>query len=428
MTKQLKINVIGLGYVGLPTAAILATNGMDVVGVEVNRQTITSVNAGQAHFVEAELDTLLQAVVASGRLRATDAPQAADCFVIAVPTPLCEGSCEPDLSQVEAAAHAIATVLAPGNLVILESTSPVGTTQRVCEILAERRPDLRFPVATTTSQAGRRSMSDRESIDVHVAHCPERVMPGRMLRELIENDRIIGGMTPACAKAAQDFYRRFVRGECILTDARTAELSKLAENAYRDVNIAFANELSTICDAADVDVWELIRLANRHPRVNILQPGPGVGGHCIAVDPWFLVAKAPDEAQLTRAARQVNDAMPARVVRKILDAVGGIVRPTIACLGLAFKPDIDDLRGSPAVTVVESLAQQQVGQILAVEPYINALPPQLAQQSKVKLVALDKALQQADAVVLLVHHQAFVDLDTQRLQGKKTIDTRGVWR
>ena len=426
MTKRTKVNVIGLGYVGLPTAAIVATNGMDVVGVDVHQQTIATVNSGQSHFVEAELDTLLRAVVASGKLRATNVPEPGECFIIAVPTPLREGTCEPDLSQVESAACSIAPVLAAGNLVVLESTSPVGTTQRVSEILANLRPDLKFPLAIR-SKTPTSSKCQSEEVDVHVAHCPERVMPGRMLRELIENDRVIGGMTPACASAAQEFYSRFVRGECILTDARTAEMSKLAENAFRDVNIAFANELSVICDCAGVDVWELIRLANRHPRVNILHPGPGVGGHCIAVDPWFLISGRPVDARLIPAARKVNDAMPSRVVNRILDAVGENQNPVIACLGLAFKPDIDDLRNSPALTIVQSLAERHAGEVLVVEPHIDVLPPALAERTNIQLVSLDTALRRGDVVALLVHHRQFIDLDASRLQGKAIIDTRGIW-
>ena len=411
-----KVNVIGLGYVGLPTAAMLATNGFDVIGVEVNADAVASINAGQPHFVEAALDTLLQAVVASGKLRATSEPEPADCFVIAVPTPLQKADRQADLSHVEAAAQSIAPLLSKGNLVILESTSPVGTTERICQILAQQRSDLALP------------NSDGDTPDIHVAHCPERVMPGRVLRELVENDRIIGGITLACAEAAREFYRTFVQGECVLTDARTAELAKLAENAYRDVNIAFANELALVCDSVGVDVWRLIQLSNRHPRVNILQPGPGVGGHCIAVDPWFLAASAPHDTHLIRTARQVNDDMPRRVADKVLAAAQSRSASKIACLGLAFKPDIDDLRQSPAVEVVRLLAEQSASEILAVEPHIDALPAELAALNNVCLAELDEALSCAKVVVLLVHHRQFADFKQSRLSGKAVIDTRGVWK
>ena len=410
-----KVNVIGLGYVGLPTAAILATGGVDVVGVEVNQSIVASINRGQPHFVEAALDTLLHAVVASGKLRATDQPEPADCFVIAVPTPFCDGSHDPDLSHIDAAAQATAPLLRAGNLIILESTSPVGTTHRLCESLASARPDLSFPHDTRTDP------------QIHVAHCPERILPGRVLRELVENDRIIGGVTPACAERARQFYRIFVQGQCVLTDARTAELAKLAENAYRDVNIGFANELSMICDQHHIDVWELIRLANHHPRVNILQPGPGVGGHCIAVDPWFIVSGAPEQSRLIRAAREVNDAKPAHVVEQIARAIADLDKPTVACLGLTFKPDVDDLRQSPALEVVSQLASRSPATLLVVDPHVSELPAQLAGFKNVKLTDLDAALNTADAVVLLVHHRQFIELDPANLQDKTIIDTRGIW-
>ena len=334
------VSVFGLGYIGLPTAAILASRKINVIGVDVNLQVIQTINAGDIHFIEPELDLLVHAAVSQGYLCATDTPKPADVFIIAVPTPFKDDH-EPDLSYIQAAAMAMAPVLRAGNLVILESTSPVGTTEKLAEWLAHERRDLTFP------------HTHGQSSDIRMAYCPERVLPGHILRELVQNDRIIGGLTPQCAAKAVDLYAHFVEGECILTHARTAEMCKLTENSFRDVNIAFANELSMICDELNIDVWSLISLANRHPRVNILQPGPGVGGHCIAVDPWFIVRSAPDHSALIRTARQVNDAKPAWVVKKVRSVVGDYLQQhpsktardvTITCLGLAFKADIDDLR------------------------------------------------------------------------------------
>jgi UDP-N-acetyl-D-mannosaminuronic acid dehydrogenase len=306
-----RVSVIGLGYIGLPTAAVFASRGIEVIGVDVNEIAVQTINKGRIHIVEPDLDMVVHAAAREGRLRATLKPEAADAFLIAVPTPFRDGH-EPDLSYIEAAARAIAPVLAKGNLVVLESTSPVGTTEQIAAWLAEERPDLSFP-----QEAG-------EAADVAVAYCPERVLPGHVLRELVENDRVIGGLTPRCSAEAVALYSTFVKGECVVTTARTAEMCKLTENAFRDVNIAFANELSIICDKLDISVWELIRLANRHPRVNILQPGPGVGGHCIAVDPWFIVNRNPDEARLIHAARQVNDSKPHWVVDKVLAAARAV--------------------------------------------------------------------------------------------------------
>ncbi|MEM7190440.1 MAG: UDP-N-acetyl-D-mannosamine dehydrogenase, partial [Pseudomonadota bacterium] len=319
MTQSLAVH--GLGYVGLPTAAVFADAGLDVHGVDVNAAAVASINAGKAHIVEPSLDALLRRVVEAGKLSAGAAAVSADVYVIAVPTPFGDGK-KPDLSYIQAAAHAIAPVLARGQLVILESTSPVGATEKLAGWLAEDRPDLNFP-----QQAG-------DLADVQVAHCPERVLPGKVLHEVVHNARVIGGMTRHCAARALAFYRRAVKGDCHLTDARTAELAKLTENAYRDVNIAFANELSVICHDLDVDPWELVAMANRHPRVNILNPGAGVGGHCIAVDPWFIVDAAPDKARLIRAAREINDGKPQWVIERVAEAAAD-TRPVIACLGLA---------------------------------------------------------------------------------------------
>ncbi|MDQ2804514.1 MAG: UDP-N-acetyl-D-mannosamine dehydrogenase, partial [Pseudomonadota bacterium] len=363
-----RIAVVGLGYIGLPTAAVFAENGVEVVGVDVNPRVVETINAGRPHFGEPNLDALVRRVVEAGKLRATLTVEPADAFIIAVPTPL-RGHGEraaPDTSYVEDAARAVASVLTHGNLVILESTSPVGTTDRMAAILAELRPDLTFP-----QQKG-------EMADVQVAHCPERVLPGRILEEVVNNPRVVGGMTRKCAQRALSLYRIMTRGECRVTTARTAELAKLAENAYRDVNIAFANELSFICDRLRINVWDLIAMANLHPRVNILSPGPGVGGHCIAVDPWFIVATNPNEAKLIRTARLINDSKPDFVVTKVRERAAALKQPVIACLGLSYKKDVDDLRESPAVEIVRKLAEEAIGELLVVEPHVGRLPPELA--------------------------------------------------
>ncbi|MBR8342424.1 UDP-N-acetyl-D-mannosamine dehydrogenase [Burkholderia ambifaria] len=405
------VSVIGLGYIGLPTAAAFAARRKTVIGVDVNRDAVDTINRGGVHIVEPELDMLVRAAVSEGHLRATLEPEPADAFLIAVPTPFAEGH-TPDLRHVEAASRAIAPVLKSGDLVVLESTSPVGATERVAAWLAEMRPDLTFP-----QQTGEQS-------DIRIAYCPERVLPGHVIRELVENDRVIGGMTRRCGEAAAALYSTFVRGACLLTDARTAEMCKLTENAFRDVNIAFANELSIISEKLDINVWELIALANRHPRVDILKPGPGVGGHCIAVDPWFIVDSAPDEARLIRTARQVNDSKPDYVVERVARAARRFREPVIACLGLAFKANIDDLRESPALTIVAQLAERFPGQIIAVEPHINALPDVL--DERVLLVETQQAIADADIVVVLVDHAQFTRLDPVRMQAKVVIDTRGV--
>jgi UDP-N-acetyl-D-mannosaminuronic acid dehydrogenase len=354
---------------------------------------------------------LVHAAVTQGYLRATVTPEPADAFLIAVPTPFLEGF-KPDLSYIEAASRAIAPVLKAGNLVVLESTSPVGATEQMAAWMAELRPDLTFP-----QQSG-------ESSDIRIAHCPERVLPGHVIRELVENDRVIGGVTPRCSEVARELYQTFVQGECILTDARTAEMCKLTENSFRDVNIAFANELSLICDELDINVWELIRLANRHPRVSILQPGPGVGGHCIAVDPWFIVDSAPELARLIRMARIVNDDKPRYVLDRVERAAKRFKEPVIACLGLAFKANIDDLRESPALDIARELGERFVGQVMVVEPNIRKLPESL--EGKVRFCELSEALNDADVIVILVDHAQFKRVDPVRLQAKVVIDTRGV--
>jgi len=397
----------------------MAAHGLRVVGLDVSQRIVDIVNSGQVHIAEPDLEAVVQRAVASGLLRAATVPAPAEVFLIAVPTPFIGDQRRPDISYVEAAARTVAGVLRPGNLVILESTSPVGTTEHIAGLMADLRPDLTFP-----QQRG-------EQADVQFVYCPERVLPGRILTELVSNDRLIGGLTPRCAARASDLYRTFVKGEVLQTTARTAEMAKLAENAFRDVNIAFANELSMLCARLGVDVWELIRLANRHPRVKILQPGPGVGGHCVAVDPWFLVHAAPELARLIRTAREVNDSKPHFVIEQVKQAAGRLEQPAIACLGLAFKPDVDDLRESPAVEIVQQLAHANIGRILAVEPYIRQLPPALNGQSglhNVRLAAADDAIREANVVVLLVNHQAFAGIDRRTLAGKVVIDTRGCWR
>ena len=413
-----RISVIGLGYIGLPTAAVFASRGIEVIGVDVNQKAVDTINQGNIHIVEPDLDIVVRSVVSMGKLRATTTPEAAQAFLIAVPTPFIfnkeQGDDhEPDLSYIEKAAKAIAPVLDKGNLVILESTSPVGATEQMAAWLAAARPDLTFP-----QQAG-------EQADIQVAHCPERVLPGHVLRELVSNDRVIGGMTPNCSAKAVALYKTFVMGECVVTNARTAEMAKLTENSFRDVNIAFANELSMICDKLKINVWELIKLANRHPRVNILSPGPGVGGHCIAVDPWFIVNSCPNEAKLIHQARLVNDFKPHYVIEKITCAADQFKKPVIACLGLAFKADIDDLRESPALDIVKHLAEQGVGRILAVEPNIQQLPTKLA-TAGVELATLEQALEQANVVVVLVDHKQFKSCDKSLFLSKVMIDTRGI--
>lgn len=415
------ISIIGLGYIGLPTAAVFASRKKKVIGVDVNQKAVDTINRGQIHIVEPDLDMVVHAAVVEGYLRATTQPEQADAFLIAVPTPFKDGH-QPDLSYIESASKSIAPVLKKGDLVILESTSPVGATEQMAAWLAEARPDLSFP------------QTHGEASDVRVAHCPERVLPGHVLRELVQNDRVIGGMTGKCSEAAVRLYKTFVEGACIITNTRTAEMCKLTENSFRDVNIAFANELSIICDKQGINVWELIKLANRHPRVNILQPGPGVGGHCIAVDPWFIVSAAPDEARLIRTAREVNDDKPEWVINKVKLAVADLLQTnpsktskdvTIACFGLAFKPDIDDLRESPALAITCRIATMHPGSVWAVEPNIQILPSFL--DDVITIMPWDEALEQADILVLLVDHKEFKDAPLHLFQQKKVIDTRGIW-
>ena len=408
-----KISVVGLGYIGLPTAAVIASRRKTVIGVDISQHVVDTINEGKIHIVEPELDIVVHASVNDDFLRATTTPEPADAFLIAVPTPF-KGDHKPDLSYVESASRAIAPVLKKGDLVILESTSPVGATEQMAEWLAEARGDLTFP------------QTHGEESDIRIAHCPERVLPGHVIRELVENDRVIGGLTPACSRRAVELYKIFVEAECIITDSRTAEMAKLTENSFRDVNIAFANELSVICEKLDINVWELIELANRHPRVNVLQPGAGVGGHCIAVDPWFIVSKTPQEARLIRTAREVNDGKPDWVINKIKDQVSKLVEEgkdessiSIALLGIAFKPNIDDLRESPALSIAETIADEStaVANVLVVEPNIDELPSTLSSTRKVDL---DEALDAADIVAILVAHDEFMAVP-EKLNGSQKL-------
>jgi len=391
--------VLGLGYIGLPTASLLGTKGYRVWGVDTVPEVVDTIKQGRIHITEPDLDVLVKSAVNSGNLKTSTEPQPADVFIIAVPTPFKEQHM-PDLAHVETATRMISPHVRPGNLVILESTSPVGTTEEVVSRIL-------------------REQGHKIGTEVHVAYCPERVLPGRILTELVENDRIVGGVDDASTEAAVAFYKTFVRGEVFATNARTAELAKLAENSFRDVNVAFANELSLICDKEGINVWELITLANRHPRVNILRPGAGVGGHCIAVDPWFIVARAPGLAKLIRAAREVNDSKPAWVVAKVKESAGKFKHATIGCLGLAFKADVDDLRESPALEIVQRIQAESLGEVLVAEP-------NLARHKEFKLLPYEEVVARADIVVVLVDHKQFRKLRAADLKEKIVIDTRGI--
>lgn len=414
MSNISSVAVIGLGYIGLPTAAILADNGLRVHGVDVNQHTVDAINAGDVPFVEPELGDFVERNVKAGNLTASTNTPAADAYIVAVPTPFMADK-TPDLSYIETAGRTLAQQLSGDELVILESTSPPGATDRLAAVIHQERPDL------------------AEQGTLQFAHAPERVLPGQVMRELVTNDRIIGGSTPEAAERAVALYRTFCEAELITTNTRTAEMSKLVENSFRDVNIAFANELSMISDEIGVDVWEVIELANRHPRVNILQPGPGVGGHCIAVDPWFIVAAAPETATIIRNAREINDAKPDWVVRQVKAEAYDVQQdtgrtPVIATLGLAFKPNIDDLRESPALNITEALSDQFTeSKILSVEPHIDELPERLQGRDNLTLTEVNEAIDRADIIVLLVDHAAFKDLGPTAYQ-KRVLDTRGQWR
>ncbi|GLS30390.1 UDP-N-acetyl-D-mannosaminuronic acid dehydrogenase [Mesorhizobium albiziae] len=411
-----RLAIIGLGYIGLPTAVVLATRGVDVVGVDVNPETVAAVTRGEVPFVEPDLAVAVSGAVAMGRLTATSETPEADAYIIAVPTPF-NGDHTADLSYVKTAARQIAPRLRPGNIVVLESTSPPGTTESIGRWIGEMRPDLKMPHDGETGA------------DIFIAHCPERVLPGRIMIEMLTNDRVVGGLTPRCAERAASIYRVFAQGEILLTDAASAEMAKLVENAYRDVNIAFANELSLVSESLHIDVWEVIRLANRHPRVNILNPGPGVGGHCIPVDPWFIVSAAPALSPLMRTAREVNDRRPHHVAEQVVAKAARFRSPTVACLGLTFKANVDDIRESPAIEVVGLIAKALPEvEILVSDPFVSTLPPLLSGYSNLRLESAHHAVENADIVVLLVEHEPFKSLRHTRLGGKVTYDTRGAWR
>tara|TARA_B100001248_G_scaffold248940_1_gene221674 strand:- start:20214 stop:21518 length:1305 start_codon:yes stop_codon:yes gene_type:complete len=421
------ISVVGLGYIGLPTAAMFAAKQKKVTGVDVNQHVVNSINAGKINMIEPGLKAIVEKAIDGGFLKAVTSPEPADAFLIAVPTPFLTVKSEnsipdPDLSYIESAAKSVAEVLKKGDLVILESTSPVGTTEQMSVWLAEARTDLTFP------------HTDGDKSDVMIAYCPERVLPGSVVRELVSNDRIIGGMTEKCSKAAIELYRTFVEGKCVVTNARTAEMTKLTENASRDVSIAFANELSIICDKLEIDVWELINLANLHPRVNILQPGPGVGGHCIAVDPWFIISKNPSESKLIHTARKVNDFKIQWVINKIKEEIANFLSSypaktisnlTVACFGLTFKPNIDDLRESPALNIVKELSELNFGRLLAVEPNVDELPSDL--KNCVELCSANEAIDEANICVLLVDHDEFRSIVKERFKNTIIIDAKGIW-
>ncbi len=411
---ELKVAVLGLGYIGLPTAAVIARTGAMVLGIDVHQHVVDTVNAGKVHIEEVDLDGLVSGVIARGTLRASTRIEPSDVFLIAVPTPFGEDHA-PNIGYVLKAATSVATVLKAGDTVILESTSPVGTTDKVAELLSQLRPDLKVPGHCSGTA------------DIAIAYCPERVLPGRILVELIENDRVVGGITPRCARKALQFYRRFVRGACVTTSARAAEMTKLTENAFRDVNIAFANELSIVADGMGIDVWEVIRLANRHPRVNILSPGPGVGGHCIAVDPWFLVAADRDNTPLIRTAREVNDGKTDHVVARAAQMIADAPpHARVACLGLAFKANIDDFRESPALKVAVELAQKFGERVQLVEPYATALPADF-DGTGAQLIDIDTAIDRCDIFILLVDHDVFKSVPLDERADKIVYDTRGIW-
>lgn len=411
--KTPSVAVIGLGYIGLPTAAVIARSGCNVLGIDVTEHVVETINNGKIHIEEVDLDGLVQGVVSRGLLRASLRFEPADVFVIAVPTPFKDNHV-PDLSYVLEATANVAKVLKAGDTVILESTSPVGTTEQMRDLIAEMRPDLDVPGICEGTP------------NIAIAYCPERVLPGKILEELIKNDRSIGGITPRCARKALAFYKRFVRGECVTTTARAAEMTKLVENSYRDVNIAFANELSIISDDMGLDVWEVISLANRHPRVNILQPGPGVGGHCIAVDPWFIIHGSPENSPLIKTARNVNDGKIDHVLEQASKMIDENGAQNIACLGLAFKANIDDFRESPALKIAEKLAKRYGSKIKIIEPYANELPKGF-EGSDAQLIDIDAALDDCDMFITLVDHDIFKSIPLDERRGKIVYDVRGIW-
>ncbi|MEH0147256.1 UDP-N-acetyl-D-mannosamine dehydrogenase [Corynebacterium sp. Q4381] len=407
--------VVGLGYIGLPTAAFIASKGVKVTGVDVNQRFVDSINRGEVPFVEPGFDSLLRDVVEKELLVAQAEQVPADAYIVCVPTPFKGSNHEVDTKYIASAIDAMTSHLRPGALVVLESTSPPGTTKWMADYIIQQRPDL--------------SLEEDAENAIYIAHCPERVLPGQIMEEMENNDRVIGGLTPRGTEMARDLYATFCSAELLMTDATTAEMAKLTENSFRDVNIAFANELSLICDKLDIDVWELIELANHHPRVNILNPGPGVGGHCIAVDPWFIVSSVPEQAKLIRLARETNDSKPEFVLGKVAEAVERKPDASIAALGLAFKADIDDLRESPALDIVDRLTDQYPDKpIRVVEPNIQALPARFDGKENSELTDLHAALEDADIILVLVDHSEFKNLDPKVLAGKDVIDTRGMIR
>jgi UDP-N-acetyl-D-mannosaminuronic acid dehydrogenase len=407
--------VVGMGYIGLPTATVLATRGIQVTGVDINPRIVEAVSRGEVPFIEPDLAVAVSGAVAMGRLTMSSEMPEVDAYIIAVPTPF-NPDHSADLSYVQAAAENIAPKLRPGAIVVLESTSPPGSTEMVSRWIGARRPDLQMPHEAGTVP------------DISVAHCPERVLPGRIMIEMVTNDRVVGGLTSTCAERAASIYRIFAQGEILVTDAASAEMAKLVENAYRDVNIAFANELSLIAEQLRLDVWEVIRLANRHPRVNILSPGPGVGGHCIPVDPWFIVAAAPERSRLIRTAREVNDGKPHYVADQVISKAQCFRKPTVACLGLTFKANVDDIRESPAMEVVGLIARGLPDvPILVSDPYVHELPQQLVSNANLTMAPASAAVDRADIIVLLVEHEAFKGLRHTRHHGKIVYDTRGAW-
>jgi UDP-N-acetyl-D-mannosaminuronic acid dehydrogenase len=415
MPEFQKVAVVGLGYIGLPTAALIASRGMQVVGIDTNENVVKTVGCGSIHIAEPDLDGLVQKVVSNGSLVVTTKPEQADVFMIAVPTPI-DGAKRPDLVSVMAAIDSIAPFLVSGNLVILESTSPVGTTESIARKIMEMRPDLSVG-----------SIDKNGAASISVAYCPERVLPSRILTELVNNDRCIGGVTTSCARRAQRFYKTFVRGACVATTARSAELVKLTENAFRDTNIAFANELSLICDRHGINVWEVIDLANRHPRVNVLRPGPGVGGHCIAVDPWFIIDSAPDLARIMRTSREVNDHKTALTIERAVALIEDHPYANVACCGLAFKANVDDLRESPALEIAVQLAKKYGSRIKVVEPNLRELPTELSQHGA-EFMGVDDAVRSCEIAILLVDHDEFKMVPLAERRHLDAIDTRGIWQ
>ncbi|MDM5154205.1 UDP-N-acetyl-D-mannosamine dehydrogenase [Bacillus sp. DX1.1] len=413
--NEMKTCVVGLGYIGLPIASLLASQGYQVHGVDIDEEVVRTIRNGDTHIIERDLDCIVKEAVQNGTLTVSTKPIQADVFIISVPTPITKYY-EPDVSYVKNAVDSIIPVLKEGDLVIIESTCPVGTTEMVADVIEQKRLDI-------TVQG---SNKGNEKSRIYVAYCPERVLPGHILQELKMNDRVVGGMNEDSTRKAKDFYKGFVKGNLLETNARTAEMVKLTENSFRDVNIAFANELSIICDQLQIDVWELISLANHHPRVNILQPGPGVGGHCIAVDPWFIVNSAPEQSKLIYTARIVNDNKMYHVVQKIREQAVKFSTPTIACFGLSFKANIDDLRESPAMKIVEQLIEfEDKEELLVVEPYISTLPSNL-QTGGIRLTSIDEALEKAEIIVFLVDHDKFKSINQKLLINKTVIDTRGM--